>query len=426
MLFSDLRIPGKEGLIQLLIEKEKISAVSGLPHLPSRSESDSSSGLDLPGDTDPSSFGSIHLSLPGALVFPGLINSHDHLDFNLFPLLGNRIYSNYTDWGWDIHNKNAAKIKAVLKIPEELRVRWGIYKNLLNGFTTVVNHGDRLDTGKELISVLQDCYNLHSVGFERNWVWKLNRLRGDRPVVLHVGEGTDKAAHREIDRLIRWNFFKRSLIGVHGVAMDQRQAAHFKALVWCPDSNYFLLGKTAPISLLKEKTAILFGTDSTLTSGWNHWDQVRMARKEGAVTDNELMDMLTRTPARIWGLTDRGAIAAGQRADLVIARPKDRIGSPPSQHAEAHAGDIAKRAQCNMDAFYSLDPEDILLVMHKGQVRLFDGSLREALLAGGFDISGFSRFHLGGEEKFVDGDLPGLINEIRKYQPEAAIPESIH
>jgi|GEM_PF-4212352 len=37
------------------------------------------------------------LTFNGSLVFPGLINSHDHLDFNSFPLLGNRIYNNYTE-----------------------------------------------------------------------------------------------------------------------------------------------------------------------------------------------------------------------------------------------------------------------------------------------------------------------------------------
>jgi cytosine/adenosine deaminase-related metal-dependent hydrolase len=388
MLFSNLRIPGKEGAVGLLIEKGKITAVYDPSQIPATDRS------------------GIFLSLPGALVFPGLINSHDHLDFNLFPPLRNRIYHNYTAWGWDIHAHNKAEIQSVLNIPIALRTRWGLYKNLLSGFTTVVNHGEKLATGKELITVFQDCHTLHSVGFERNWRWKLNRLSADLPVVLHVGEGTDAAARREIDQLIRWNFFRRPLIGVHGVAMNERQAAHFKALVWCPDSNYFLLGKTAPVRHLKEHVTMLFGTDSTLTAGWNNWDQVRLARKEGAVTDGELLEMLTIGATKVWGLNSCGEIAVGQRADLVIAQP-------PSPEGRT------------MQSFYSLNPGDMLLVMHKGNIRLFDGSLLAGLMAGGFDPEGYFPVDVDGKRKYVEGDLPGLMKDIRRYHPGAVFPNGL-
>src|ERR1700755_837193 len=66
-----------------------------------------------------------------AIVFPGLINSHDHLDFNLFPSLGDRTYANYTEWGKYIHEHYKDRIDSVLKIPGILREQWGIYKNLL-------------------------------------------------------------------------------------------------------------------------------------------------------------------------------------------------------------------------------------------------------------------------------------------------------
>src|ERR1041384_1015157 len=114
------------------------------------------------------------LKFDGALVFPGLINSHDHLDFNLFPQTGNKIYSNYAEWGKDIHIKNKQVIEAVLKIPQELRIQWGIYKNLLNGVTTVVNHGPRIAADNDLIRVYQDTHSLHSVMFEKHWKLRLN------------------------------------------------------------------------------------------------------------------------------------------------------------------------------------------------------------------------------------------------------------
>src|SRR4051812_32930968 len=86
----------------------------------------------------------LQLNFENAFAIPGLINSHDHLDFNCFAPLGQRKYHNYTEWGNDIHSTYKKEIDAVLKIPQHLRARWGIYKNLLAGVTTVVNHGEQL------------------------------------------------------------------------------------------------------------------------------------------------------------------------------------------------------------------------------------------------------------------------------------------
>ncbi|MEO6682004.1 MAG: hypothetical protein ABIN48_04185, partial [Ginsengibacter sp.] len=209
----------------------------------------------------------IRIDFENALAFPGLINSHDHLDFNLFPQTGNRIYKNYAEWGKDIHTTNQEMIKAVLKIPQHLRIQWGLYKNLLNGITTVVNHGARIKISDPFISVLQNSFSLHSVQFEKHWKLKLNNpFHIKKSYVIHAGEGIDEAAHKEIDKLIKTNYFHKSLFAVHGVAMDEEQAKSFKAVIWCPVSNFFLLNKTADIQRLKTKTRILFGTDSTLTA----------------------------------------------------------------------------------------------------------------------------------------------------------------
>jgi cytosine/adenosine deaminase-related metal-dependent hydrolase len=342
------------------------------------------------------------LSLEGALALPGLINSHEHLDFNLFPSLGNRVYGDYTEWGKDIHEQNKTRIAEILKIPQPLRTRWGLYKNLLNGFTTVVNHGSRLNTGPEdLVTVFQDCHCLHSLATEKRWIWKLNGWRRRHgPIVLHIGEGTSAAAAGEIDRLRRWNLFRRPIVGVHGVAMQERQTRAFRALVWCPDSNYFLYNKTAPVDRLKDTLPILFGTDSTLSASWNGWRQMRLARNQGVLTDEELFSALTHQAARIWDFPFLGRIEAGYQADLVITR------------------------QTN---WYDTDPEDLSLVIHRGEIRVFDASLAtqvyiaEQLLPTG-------KYHpviVGNSIKYVQGDLPGLIREIRTHDPEAILPVTV-
>jgi cytosine/adenosine deaminase-related metal-dependent hydrolase len=410
MRLNNLRFPGGEELYDIWIRDDRIidirpARLPGAPSAPS-DPSDSSHSSHSATSSDPT------LDFNGALTFPGLINSHDHLDFNLFPPLGNRKYNNYTEWGADIQANNRASIDPILAVPQALRTQWGIYKNLLNGFTAVVNHGEYLEPGNPPITVFQDCYCLHSVGFEPRWKWRLNHPgKTGRPFVLLVGEGTDLAANREIDQLIRWNLFRRPLIGIHGVAMTEQQAASFHALVWCPASNYFLLGRTAAIDRLHTTVPVLFGTDSTLTAGWNAWAQIRLARKLGLVADSDLLAMLTANPANTWDLegqkkrdsgrlTDRGTLAPGKIADLVIARPAPGL--------------------TGMDAFFSLNPEDLLFILHKGQIRLFDGSLLGSITEQRMTREDFQPTRPGG--KYVVGDLPGLMQEIRRYRPDIFFP----
>ncbi len=328
------------------------------------------------------------ISIANAHAFPGLINSHDHLDFNLFPLLGNRVYQHYTDWGNDIHANNKEAIEQVLKVPASLRTQWGLYKNLLNGFTRVINHGAKLEINEDWITVSQDHHAFHSVAFEKNWKWKLNDpFRKNKPFVMHVGEGTGEPATKEINQLIKWNLFRRKIIAVHGVAMNEKQAGSFKGLVWCPASNYFLLNKTAAIDRLKHHTPVVFGTDSTLTSSWNAWEQIRMARKTGMFTDDELFASLTSRPAALWGWNDLGKTEVNMNADIVVAKKKEN--------------------------FFSTDPEDILLVIHKGKVSLFDETLLPQMNNSG--IKDFGSIAVNGKMKYVPGDIAGLVEKIKNY-----------
>ena len=388
MILHSIRIPGRQEPQQLLIANGKIKAIG-------------------PSDQTPYAQDCAILPLPGALVFPGLVNSHDHLDFNLFPQLGNRIYTDYAEWGKDIHQQNSHRIIPVLKIPRLLRTRWGLYKNLLNSFTTVVHHGTRLDMRKEeLITVVQDCNSLHSLSGERFWKWKLNRLPAAPGLTaIHIGEGTSIMAKKEVGRLHRWNLLKRDLVGIHGISLEETEARFLRALVWCPDSNYFLYDRTADISRLKEKLSILFGSDSTLSSHWNIRSQLQMARKKGQLSDTELMEALTSIPAKVWGLPASGSLDTGEQADLVVIRTDP--------------------GATDMDAFYKAGPQDILLVVHQGKIRLFDASLSDPLLSQGLIDTAFSRMSIYDSIKYVQGDLPGLISDIRHFYPEVELPPCI-
>jgi cytosine/adenosine deaminase-related metal-dependent hydrolase len=388
MRLSNLSTIFREGQIDILVEDGRIDSVSEHEDSPVVHKN------------------KVALKFDNAIIFPGLINSHDHLDFNSFPQLGNRVYTNYVEWGEDIHHQNKETIDQVLKIPRQLRIQWGIYKNLLNGITTVVNHGPALPIEDDLINIWQESHSLHSVQLEKKWKYKLNWPFGNKhPFAIHIGEGTDKAAREEIDTLLKWNLFNRELVGIHAVAMNEEQATKFKAIVWCPDSNCFLLGKTADIGKLKQHTHILFGTDSTVSSNWNLWDHLRLAREQKMVSDVELFNMLTKTPADVWNMPGSGSIAKGSSADIVIGKMKSGLNS--------------------IDTFYALNPEDILMVLSKGNIRLFDESLYQKLSDQKVELQNFYKIYINSSCKYIYGNLPALVKSIREYYPEAHFPITV-
>lgn len=344
----------------------------------------------------------LHLTFDNAIIFPGLINSHDHLDFNLFSQYGNKVYSNYVQWAGFLHENFKQEIDSVLKIPKPLRTQWGLYKNLLSGITTVVNHGSLLKISNPLIDVIQPFNNLHSIKFEKMWKLKLNNpFIKNQLYCIHIGEGVDPSSHDEINELINWNPLNKKIIGVHAIAMNKDQSKKFKAIVWCPYSNYFLFEKTARINDLKQNTNIIFGTDSTLTANWNIYNHLRLARKTAMTSDDELFNMITTTPASVWGI-NCGEIKQNKSADIVVARSKNYLSA--------------------INSFFELNPEDILLVIKNGFIKLIDEQLKEQLTKTGYNMTEFSKIRIKKNTKYISGNLPLLVAEIKKYYPEAIFP----
>src|SRR5213594_3078870 len=83
---------------------------------------------------------SSNIDLGGYLVLPGLINAHDHLEFNLFPRLGHGPYKNAVAWARDIYRPEESPVRENLRVPLRTRLTWGGIKNLLSGVTTVCHH----------------------------------------------------------------------------------------------------------------------------------------------------------------------------------------------------------------------------------------------------------------------------------------------
>ena len=102
MILHNINITGQPGLSDIRIVNDKIEKII-------------SPGTFLKSDQN-----ELHIEFNEVIAFPGLINSHDHLEFNLFPQLGNKVYKNYMEWGPDIHIQNKNIISGITKIPKQL------------------------------------------------------------------------------------------------------------------------------------------------------------------------------------------------------------------------------------------------------------------------------------------------------------------
>jgi len=338
-----------------------------------------------------------------AIAFPGLINSHEHLDFNLFPKLGNRIYNDYVEWGNDINEKDRELIDTIKEVPIELSYKWGLYKNLICGVTTVINHGNNLNKHYKNLPDVYSNYNyIHSIRFEKKWKFKILLTPNWRPFVIHIGEGTNEESINEINELIRWNILGRDIIGIHSIAANDKQGKHFKAIVWCPGSNLFLFNKTTNIPLLKSCTNILFGTDSTLTADWNFWNHLRLARDLNYLNDSELFLSISKMASKFWGLKTKGEIAVNKLADIVICK---------------------KKYSNNWETFYNINPEDILLIIKNGNVVFIDSEIilqRQDIHKNDLDV-----IYINSVKKYITKGIRELVQSIHTMLPNFCFPMSI-
>ena len=260
------------------------------------------------------------LRVPDGTLQPGLINAHEHLHRNHFGRLGDPPYDNAYDWGRDIHRRYADTIARGRAVPRLAALLRGAWKNLRAGVTTVVHH----DPWE---SAFDDAFPLRVVPIESAHSLELSprlpAVPSGAPFAIHLAEGVDDRSASEVHELAARGLVTKDLLAVHVVGVDPAGVARLRkagcAIVWCPSSNVFLFGRTAPTELLAEGMDVLLGSDSLLTAEGSLLRELRVARELGLLSDERLCDAVGATAARRLGIA-APSLEIGARADVVVLR----------------------------------------------------------------------------------------------------------
>jgi len=245
-----------------------------------------------------------NLDLSGHVVLPGLINAHDHLEFNLFPQLVRCPYPNAGEWARDIHHPDRSPICEQLRVPKAVRLWWGGLKNLLSGVTTVCHHNpyEHEVFGADFpVRVVRRFAWAHSLGFEPDLAARFRQAPASYPFLVHCAEGVDAAARREVQALDALGALDQRTAIIHGVGLTGAGLALMRrrgaSLVWCPTSNLSMLGRTVSRAVLRSGIPIALATDSALSAPVDLLDELAVARQY--LPPARLYEMVTSAPARI-------------------------------------------------------------------------------------------------------------------------------
>lgn len=272
----------------------------------------------------------LKVDLEGRVIIPALINAHDHLELNHYPRSRFRdCYDNAHQWGEDMNARlDDEPYRSLRAYPLEDRCFIGGLKNLLCGALTVAHHNPPhkcLFREGFPVRVLREYGWAHSLRFNsaEELVRSYRSTPKKRPWFIHLAEGTDTVAAGEYQRLRALGCVGENTVIVHGIGMTEADIAdaapRVRALVWCPTTNRYLLGRSAdPIVWQRCGGRVLIGSDSRLTADGDLIDEIRAAASVFQRDGSRVESAVWSRAAQVLRRADIGHLRPSAYADWLI------------------------------------------------------------------------------------------------------------
>ncbi len=316
--------------------------------------------------------GAIEVDTKGGLIFPGLMNLHNHIAYNFEELYNlPKKYTNRHQWpgareyGPAVNNpKNLVSKGEYYDVGTE-SLKYAEVKCLAGGETTV--QGTDADGGAstilvrnvELANFGQDKISQSVLPIDQRFIVDLanqkKKITGSDGYFFHLAEGIDTVSRSEyfnptydknknagipknVPGLKNLGLVVPSLIGIHCTGLKEEDFQDWAKIlrdegsgavpkvVWSPLSNLLLYGKTTDIlGARKHGALIALGTDWSPSGSKNLlWelkiaDSVNSQHFDGKLTTRDLVAMVTCNPAKMVKWDNKvGTIKVGMTADLMI------------------------------------------------------------------------------------------------------------
>ncbi|MFH1216469.1 MAG: amidohydrolase family protein [Pseudomonadota bacterium] len=344
-------------------------------------------------------------------IFPGLIDSHNHVSYNFLPIYEvPKKYDNRYQWGnpnsykqYVNYPKTLLTEKSYFDLEPEV-IKYAEVKAIVGGVTSIQGSPNLTATrllvrNIEHLNFDQDRIYQHGLSIDDSRFLStlengLLRLMDEGNVdawLVHLAEGTDDKSRKEFETLKSRKLLKDVTVVIHGTALTKdnfrEMATYGTKLIWSPLSNLLLYGQTTDIpSALKENVLVSLGTDWSPSGSKNLLGELKIAdgvdtsRFGNVISDELLIRMVTSNPAFALGLDDKiGQLKEGLYADISVF---DKIDENPYlsliKSTERHVqlvlvggnplyGDKAILVQ--------LKPDDIEIIFAAGREKAIDTTL---------------------------------------------------
>jgi cytosine/adenosine deaminase-related metal-dependent hydrolase len=309
-------------------------------------------------DPLPAGFTNSDIMDTAGTIYPGLIELHNHLPYNVLGLWDvPRKYEDRNVWrrGAEYHEAVVAPMKVLAdEVPLAPAIaRYTECKALFGGVTTsqgitlinssvtskyrgLVRNVEQVETGDQLPGAKANVSDVEDIdGGLDGFAEQIAKANARKAAYLHhLAEGTNDITHKHFGHLQRpdgtW-VISPALVGIHSTALNDADwdvmAAHGGAMVWSPLSNLLLYGQTARIMSAKARgIRIGLGSDWSPSGSKNLLGELKAARAASdyygfGLSDWDLVVMTTSGAAAVarWdSVNGVGQIVAGKKADLIV------------------------------------------------------------------------------------------------------------